>query len=205
MNYVGSIAHKLVQSTVKDLLQAGHRRPITDWSLQGLGMLRLKMTNDLRLHVWSPKHAWVTDAIIHSHPWRFASYIVCGEIHNSRLVWQSNEPFSKKTFKRRLIECGEGGCALGEEEIGDLTGVNYVESYHQGQTYSQRAEEIHLSTAGQGTVSIIERKGDTGRAHVYYQGAWDSAEPRTPTTDELLDILASALTVLEGEINDSSK
>lgn len=201
MNYIGSIAHKLVQSSVKDILQAGHRRPISDWSLQGLGMLRLKMTNDLRLHVWSPKHAWVTDATIHSHPWRFASYIVCGEIHNSRLMWNPNG--ERRGFKRRLIQCGEGGCALGEEEIGDLRAGGVVESYHQGQTYGQRADEIHLSTAGQGTVSIIERKGDTGQAHVYYQGAWDSAEPRTPTTDELLDILSSALTILEGEINAS--
>lgn len=55
-----------------------------DWSTQGLGMLRLYLSREVRLHVWHSAFRVPSVSDIHDHPWDFRSDIVCGSVRNVR-------------------------------------------------------------------------------------------------------------------------
>lgn len=193
-----TLEHKVLQSMVTDILKNRHRY---DWTLQGLGMLRLKLPNGMRLHVWDDRFRWVADARIHDHPWDFTSLIVSGMIWNTRYHptpradWKDIGTASIARNQLR-IKCGEGSCDHGEPVPVVLIPLD-TETYGPGMRYNQRRDEIHLSEALNGTVSIIERIGDTEIANVYYEKTWDSAEPRRPCAIQLETICTGALSMLD--------
>lgn len=169
-----------------------------DWSIQGLGMLRLYLSPDIRLHVWDSSAKYEDVSTMHTHPWDFISYVVFGEVRQYRFTEATGR--SGVPFNRQEILCGEGGGPSGDPEIVYLQ-HGREEVHPAGSTYRQEASEIHSSFPADGTVTIIHRTfhEDTDHAFVYYpQGEeWVTAEPRPATFDEVHHICASALSRYE--------
>lgn len=170
-----------------------HPREYSGWSLQGFGMLRLNLTKDIRLHVWSQEHQVKDVSLVHDHPWDFNSAILHGEMEN-RLYNQFAGPASGAPFQYATILCGPGGGKRSENQ------ECFLEEYHRitfkrGQTYYQESDIIHASFPKTGTVTLVERyfKPDTEHARVFWPKGeqWVSAEPRPATAAEILDICQS--------------
>lgn len=171
-----------------------------EWSLQGFGMLRLYLTKDVRLHVWDDRYQVNNVSLLHDHPWDFESYIVTGEMRNTRYTIQDPSVIASshttQPFMMSKIQCGPGGGIRSTPEFVQLV-EDSPEYYFSGDTYKQAADEIHKSVPQPGTVTIIERtfKPDTEHARVFWPAGtdWVSAEPRTASPDEVETITAYAL------------
>jgi len=160
-----------------------------EWSLQGLGMLRLYLTPETRLHVWSRKHRVSGVTEIHDHPWGFTSHIVSGRIVN--YIYRE---FCGTSYVKQKIECGPGGVATGKPETTDLHLLSGA-GYGPGESYKQKAPEIHETIFSDGAVSLIEKVGQGDYAHVFYLAdkPFVSAEPRKATEQEVIEITRNAL------------
>lgn len=164
-----------------------------EWSVQGLGMLRLYLSKEVRLHIWHSDLKAEDASVIHTHPWDFTSHIIAGQINNTILTEQGG--YSPIPHKRQQIFCGVGGGLIGDPEEVTL-GVDSKHTYYEGDSYEEKAEEIHLSQALNGTVTIVERrfKDDEDHAFVYWEeGEWGSAEPRPAENVEVLGVTSYAL------------
>lgn len=165
-----------------------------EWSIQGLGMLRLYLNKEWRLHVWADEARVKDVSTIHDHPWGFTSQIISGQIRNITYV----ETGVGDSYMKQQIVCGPGG---GVAALPSLTALKqqFDRTWRAGATYSQTAEEIHESQPDDGSVSLIQRRfaADTEHAHVFYrheQGVtWVSAEPRVATPMEVVRITQNAL------------
>jgi len=161
------------------------------WSLQGFGMLRLYLTKEIRMHIWHPHFAVPNVSLFHDHPWDFESYIVCGALVNRRY-----QQGLGNTHYCAKIQCGPGGCQKTPAEPCSLN-LESEEIYIPGSTYKQSADEIHVTEAQPGTVTIVERtfRPDTEHARVFWKqpGNWVSAEPRAATNAEISAITIAAL------------
>lgn len=182
---------KQVRALTKYILQ---RRHSFEWTIQGLGMLRCALPNNHRLHVWYPGFAWVHNAVLHTHPWRFKSSIISGTIINTRFKVQDRDELYTETWQGMTIKCGPGSCAMSEPETYHLLRMP-AEVWCAGMHYEQAADEIHFSQPTDGTVTIIERLDDTEIAKVFWPAgkAWDSAEARVPTPEQLDEACEFAL------------
>lgn len=167
-----------------------------EWSIQGLGMLRTYLTKALRMHIWSPKHAFPDVSTMHDHPWDFRSLVVSGGLVNTRYVPSK----SGDVWMTKTIVCGPGGCAVDEPKPIKLFEC-LPETYFPGEHYMQLAHEIHKTVPAPGTVTILDRtfKPDTEHARVFWKpgGDWVSAEPRKATPQEVTEITQAALPVLK--------
>jgi hypothetical protein len=163
------------------------------WSLQGFGMLRLYLSRNVRLHVWSAAHQVEDVSVIHDHPWNFESHVLSGSIVNVRY---SLEPEGLTTHTMQTIRCGPGGCAMADE-VRVCLRRHPEERLGTGRTYHQRAYEIHESRPSDGAVSVIVREpgDDPDHARVFYPVGtkWVSAEPREATSEEIETITHNAL------------
>lgn len=166
-----------------------------EWSLQGLGMLRLYLSENVRLHVWDSNFAVPGVSRMHTHPWDFESTIVVGELTNC--LWkETKRNGSAHYFNRQLLQCGPGGCLKGEPDVVRL-GPLREKTYGEGKSYREQAEQIHSTRALRGTVTIVRRefKADRDHAHVFWPVGteWGSAEPRPATAEEVAAITGYAL------------
>jgi hypothetical protein len=163
------------------------------WSLQGLGMFRLYLADELRIHVWDPDAAFPGASPMHTHPWDFSSYVVAGKLMQYRYSevpdgteWHDDV----NLYNKSLLLAGEGG-RLVEDPVSVALRRHPSEVYEPGEWYSQKAEEIHWSQPEKGTVTLVFRefRGDLDRDHAYVYwpegGEWVSAEPRTAVHDEV--------------------
>lgn len=165
-----------------------------EWSIQGLGMLRLYLDKEWRLHVWADEARTPDVSTIHDHPWGFRSLIISGAIRNVTYI----ETGVGESYMKQQIVCGPGG---GVAALPALTALKpqFERLYKSGWSYAQTSEEIHESQPEDGSVSLIQRmfKADTEHAHVFYRHAegvtWVSAEPRVATPDEVARITQNAL------------
>src|SRR4051812_40303393 len=120
------------------------------WSYQGFGFIRCYLTDDqsVRLHIWDREAGVEEVSTIHDHPWHFESLIISGTMHNQRWldggVSASNQRAER--FWTTTIRPGEGGGPLdaSHKEPWWLT-AEPRETYGPGQSYAQRAEELHES------------------------------------------------------------
>lgn len=188
------MTRSIVEGLVREVLERPLGRP---WSLQGLGMLRLKLSPTLRLHVWSDQARVDDVSEIHTHPWNFRSYVVSGKLIDTTYVdelWRSDH----HTHLCSTIVCGEGGGLEGEPTPAHLS-VDWTQVYTKGQGYMQARTTIHSSHPEDGTVTIVERSvpqgSDPDRALVFWPVGteWVSAEPRIPHDEEILAITGRAL------------
>jgi hypothetical protein len=172
------------------------------WSIQGFGMLRLYLTDNIRLHIWNSQFAVPNVSVIHTHPWDFESKIIVGCITNYRYFRQKDQTKNSKEYKYATIKCGVGGGII-KGELGPKIETAYLlevepEVYSEGDTYNQLANEIHKSVPIDGTVTIVIRefKPDTEHALVFWEkGDWVSAEPRVATQEEILAFTQKALSL----------
>lgn len=171
-----------------------------DWSIQGLGMLRMYLndksqSNMLRLHVWDSRYKVVNVSPIHDHPWDFESVIVAGAVKQTRYM-ENAGGYSKQLFNFCTIKCGAGACTLSEKT--EILLSPFYEEYREGQTYTQKKSEIHESFPEDGTVTLVSRsfgeKRDEARVFWRGDGEFVSAEPRPATPDEVVAITQNALT-----------
>jgi hypothetical protein len=160
-----------------------------DWTVQGFGMLRTKIKDAGRIHVWDSRlrNALVSD--VHAHPWPLTSTIISGELINVRYrEVDTNSPqdvalalrHKAMWFRRSLIKTGEGGGLTGESTR-VLLRPEPPEIYTAGETYAQQPEEVHRTIPRDGTVTLMERPmGEPLQETVVYwpDGAeWVTAEP----------------------------
>jgi hypothetical protein len=166
-----------------------------EWSLQGFGMLRMYLSPEIRLHVWSTQHVVPEVSVIHDHPWDFESEIVWGKIRDVGYQ-QATVYDDAPTHHGAVIKCGPGGGLCGATRDVRLVMV-HNKLYTKGMRYSRRADELHESRPEHGTVTIITRrfKADAEHARVYYPlgTSWVSAEPRAATSVEVEQITQAAL------------
>lgn len=185
-----SVGPATLKATVRFILE---RAPHYDWTLQGLGMLRLGLPGNRRLHVWDAEYATKTGAsAMHTHPWAFTSLVVAGRIKNRRFV----EDVQGDVYWRQQVKCGPGGGLEGEPSTAFLRGLEPT-WYWAGDQYSQRADEIHVSEPLDGTVTILTRIPGTSPDHAYLfwpvDKTWVSAEARRATAKEVQYITERAL------------
>lgn len=158
------------------------------WQWQGLGMLRLYLSDEVRLHVWFPRGSVPGVSTIHTHPWDFVSTVIVGRVVNQRYLCVTPRPEAEPYWRRPLI-CGPGGGLTAHPQEPVWIQRQPPEIYTAGQNYFQKASEIHESDPAPGTVTAITRtfKADRDTAMVYWpkDTEWVSAEPRDATPTEI--------------------
>lgn len=181
MNHTANLIHSILTNAKR-----------FEWSIQGLGMLRLYLDGDCRLHVWSKAHIAEAVTPVHDHPWDFDSTIISGSLTN--LIYQPREQ-GLPYFKQRIL-CGPGGGIDGEPTPIGLICTSR-QAYGPGDSYAQKAEVIHESMPEDGCVTLIKRtqRPDTEHANVFYESGkiWVSAEPRDATPSEVAWATRNAL------------
>lgn len=166
--------------------------PAHHWTVQGFGFARLRISPNLRLHIWhsSLRVPGVSD--IHDHAqWAFTSEIICGRVVNERFV---ADPVGE-TYSQGVIQCGIGG-GLERQGVPMRLRALQPEQYVEGDTYSQEPDEIHRSTPEDGTVTLLRqyrRATDTAHVFWYPEDRWVDAIPRQATTEELRTVVSSAI------------
>lgn len=171
---------------VKTILQ---QAPSFDWSLQGFGMFRLYLDDEVRLHLWDSTYKVTDCTMIHEHPWDFHSDVIAGVVHNERFTVTDDSLLA--SYEETKIKAGEGAHVLGDSRRVYLRSYG-IESYDTGEYYSQNADEIHQSIPEDGTVTLVVRgmRSDKHRDHalVYCVPSlgFVSAAPRKATYEEIL-------------------
>jgi hypothetical protein len=168
-----------------------------DWSLQGFGMLRLYLEDNIRMHIWDSRYRVKDVSMMHDHPWDFHSHVVVGKIVNQRFVYDPlaarDEPNS---FMRQTLLCGVGG-GLEGGPVKVWLNIQKEEIYEAKDSYDQLANEIHISYPEDGTITLVRRimHDDTEHAHVFWDMGkeWVTAEPRPATPFEVMDITRNSL------------
>lgn len=165
------------------------------WMIQGLGLLRLYIGTELRLHIWDSELEYPNVSKAHTHSWDLVSTVVCGEIRNQRFIESDEgEPY----WKRRLV-CGVG-CQFKEEATQVLLKALAPEVYGPGQQYAQKAREIHITSATPGTITLMHRQydGPAGEADIFWPVGreWGTAEPRPATQEEVDQTIAKSVALI---------
>jgi hypothetical protein len=194
-------------NTIKLLVRSILEHPLQyKWTLQGLGMLRMYLSPEVRLHVWNSAFKVKNASPLHTHPWDFESLVVAGSVQQYRYEeFEGHVPgeYSEKYWKQ-TIKCGEGACTMTPKERVWLF-KNKLETFVEGSTYTQEKNEIHESVPLDGTVTIVTRtfKGDKDTADVLWSPTMSdefvSAEPRKADAGEVLIITKHALYTWFGE------
>jgi len=165
-------------------------------SLQGMGMFRLYLSREVRLHVWDSRFIVEKVSTIHTHPWDFLSHVLSGVILDRRFCKFDQATSETSNYLEQEIVCGPGGGASGRPTPvrlkwdGDAVTV-------RGYEYIHSHSDIHETVAKCGTVTLVERKfkKDTEHALVYFRKdrTWVSAEPRPAREDEVKSMARMAL------------
>jgi hypothetical protein len=195
----------VMNSAIKPLVKTILENPWSyDWTVQGLGMLRMYLPgpDNLRLHIWDQKLAVPNVSKIHTHPWNFESFVVCGIVNNQRYEEICPSNFGGNSYWKQSLQCGIGGCVKGEPVTVRIAADPY-EQYREGETYHQLADEIHYSNPADGSITLVKRTVPEGRladmAYVYWPythgiTGWVSAEPRKATRKEIAETCDHSLT-----------
>ena len=179
-----------------------HPETFDDWTVQGFGMMRCYLPGPVydkqfRLNIWDHRLTTPGVSIIHDHPWDFKSWIINGDFKNVRYVedFYNGEPHNCMS-----IVTGEVGGPIGLSVPTNLR-VNSTEYYTTGDTYQQRAKEIHASYPESGTVTLNERTrvDEASHARVFWPKGleWGDAIPRKATQAEILAVTGYALSKWE--------
>lgn len=146
------------------------------WQVQGLGMMKLYLPGDTRLHVWDSTLLSPGASRVHDHlQWGLTSHVLSGELRNTRFLVTGGEPnYCWATFK-----AGVDGHMLERPKACRLE-AREPEVYRPGDSYSQEPEEIHLTEARDGTVTLMQKRpAGTDNARIFWPLAteWGSALP----------------------------
>lgn len=186
------------KAAVKAILE---QAPHYKWSVQGLGMMRLYLSTEVRLHIWHSSLMVPDVTLVHDHPWHFESVVVEGKLTNRRYFTEFRYPGDRRVpdgvyiggpefFIKHRLFCGPGGCLEDESERVILhKALKADEICSAGDGYSQSKDQIHYTLAQDGTVTLVYRQfdGDRDHANVYCKGGrpFVSAEPRPAAPEEV--------------------
>lgn len=168
------------------------------WTVQGFGMLRtyLDDAKRFRLHVWTQALKTHDVSTHHDHPWHFRSFVLAGRLYNTRYVETEGHDDRGERFWQQKIQCGECGGPKAEPEEVFLRRC-VTETYHPGDVYSQRANEVHSTHYVDGTVSLVDRAMLEDPDHAFVFWPWDkqwvTAKPRAARDHEVREAVARAL------------
>jgi hypothetical protein len=169
-----------------------------EWSLQGLGMLRLHIEgSNSRLHVWDRRFAYPGASPMHDHQqWALSSTILSGQITNFRYV----EREDGEAYLYHTIKAGYG-CYAKHDPLPIRLARLAPEHYFPGEAYSQRPEEIHETVPVDGTVTLMRKTptADSEAARVFWPAneKWGTAEPRKAIDSEVQAITQYALSIFD--------
>lgn len=167
-----------------------------DWTLQGFGMLRIYLSEEVRMHVWDSRYRVENVSDMHTHPWHFHSMVVAGAVVNRRFEREPVSNMAHVLLEEHALRCGVGGGLTGDVKTVQLWPCP-EEVVLEGNSYTQKAHEIHTSDPADGTVTIIRREflDDTEHASVFtlHDQPWVSAEPRKATLEEVHEICQLSL------------
>lgn len=185
---------KLTRVLLRKILADPHKH---EWSLQGLGMLRLYLGGNWRLHIWDRRFAFPGASPIHDHlQWGLESTIVSGKLVNVRYSIEEGEA----THLYTTLKAGYG-CFFRYDPLPVCLSVDSRETYYPGDSYTQFAEEIHESIPADGTITMMCKfpTADAESARVFWpiNDQWGSAEPRPATAVEVDAITSNALALLK--------
>lgn len=173
-----------------------HRAQQFDWTVQGFGMLRLRLSETERLQIWDKRLRTPNVSDIHAHPWDFKSVILAGHLYNERFLRQGDPRFATQSCLMQEIIPGELGGLTGEPWR-QLLMSQGVEHYRQGDVYEQKARELHRTSFLDGTITLIHRVPappafDKARVAWPVGEGWVDAKPRPATTQEVADVVFDA-------------
>ncbi|MNU33630.1 hypothetical protein D3C71_221930 [compost metagenome] len=195
------------RALVRSILEEAVKRPgDRGWTLQGFGMLRAYLSDDMRLHVWCPDLAVPGVSTIHDHPWRFSSFVIAGIVENFRYEVDYEDPVDAENvrnlteagwqaFMARNIIPGQGLSVVGEDTPVWIRRLG-LERVRAGAWYFQEPQEVHESRPAPGTVTLIQRQrvGEDVARTFYPRGAqWVSGEPRAATNAEVVHACEGAI------------
>jgi len=195
------------------------------WSVQGLGMMRLYLSTEMRLHIWHSSLMVPDVTLVHDHPWHFQSMVIVGKLVNKRYFpefdgpadaartsgWQPRRRVPDGThiggpelFVKQQLFCGPGGCVKSApEDIILFKALQADEHCHPGDLYSQSKYQIHYTEAEDCTVTLVSRSfdGDRDHANIYRKGGlpFVSAEPRPAIPQEIDLVVGETLRKHFGE------
>lgn len=163
------------------------------WSLQGMGMLRLHLPNDVRLHVWDSRYRVPGVSMIHDHlQWGLHSTVIAGILRNKKYV--ENE--LGVAYMTMVIKPGYGSYVKEEPRRIGMIQLRPWGVYQEGESYSQTPSEIHETDAEDGTVTLMRKTPTTDEsARVFWEVGtqWGTAEPRAAMPAEVDEICGHAL------------
>lgn len=193
------------RALARSILEEAVKRPSErGWTLQGFGMLRAYLADDMRLHVWCPDLAVRGVSTIHDHPWRFSSFVVAGVVENFRYEIEGGGPLEDESprlsqgwmpYMVRRIKPGEGLQVLAEDAPVWIRRLG-LERVRAGAWYFQEPDEVHESRPAPGTVTLIQRQRvgeDVARTFYPRGGSWVSGEPRRATDAEVVHACQGAI------------
>lgn len=184
-----------MRELVRYLLKNCRALPAQDWTMQGFGFLRLRVSESVRLHVWDSRLREPGVSDIHDHTqWAFTSHVISGSLVNIRYTIHDEG----QRHHMATLKCGIGGGMVdGSVKIVGLV-AGKPELYLPGSSYRQEPDEIHRTLPADGTVTLIEqerREVDTARVCWPEGGAWGDAIPRPAREKEVDDVCAFALSI----------
>lgn len=180
-----------LRALIKTVLANPH---LHEWTTQGLGMLRMYLRPEIRIHVWHEDLRIDQVSDLHTHPWDFVSLVINGSIRD--LQFMETHSVDELAYLRQVIKCGEGGGLVGDPIE---TGLSEMKSarYNTGSSYVLTSAIIHRSIPSTGAVTLCQRrfKEDQDHAFVYWPNdeVWVSAEPREATEREINTACMTAL------------
>lgn len=179
-----------------------HHANAFEWSLQGMGFIRLHLVGHCRLHVWDKRYRSPGVSMIHDHlQWALNSTILSGELVNRQYSIHDKAVINPALqvgalFNWATIKPGQGCYFKSDVRQVYLEPRMFPERLLPGQSYRQAPDVIHETDATDGTVTII-RKDPTpdDSARVFWPAGteWGSAEPRRASPSEVEDIVSRAL------------
>ena len=176
------------------LAEAAYNPRARNWTVQGFGMLRCYLDNDLsdRLHVWTNALRVQGVSDIHTHPWDFGSMVLAGRLINKRYEEVSPHTEYSSAYFRRLIKPGEATQLEPDQRVW-LRPIR-DDHVHTNRYYNQKYTEIHRTLFDEGTVSVVSRdRGDLpDTAFTYFRRTWGSAKPRKALPEEVEAAVAVA-------------
>lgn len=200
------------EQTQRALVEAILRRARSfEWSLQGMGMLRLHMKNNVRLHVWDSRYRVPGVSMIHDHlQWGLESTVIAGRLVNRRYMISSDAVtnlVAPDVYQYTVLKPGYGCYHKTEPRTVRLVALR-PEVIEAGMVYAQHPDEIHETDAEDGTVTVMQKlptQDDSARVFWRYGTTWGSAEPRPATEDEVFDITTNALAKWFDEVSSEAK
>lgn len=182
-----------LQAMARAILENAHA---FKWSLQGMGLLRLHLPGNCRLHVWDSRFRKPGVSMIHDHlQWALKSTILSGDLVNRKYRDFYPGTFDTPTHSFSTIKPGYGTFFKHDPKPIKLI-ESEVHRYRPGDCYMQSPQEIHQTEARDGTVTIMRKtptKDESARVFWPIGTEWGSAEPREASSMEVAAIVGLAL------------